>query len=246
MTATGDASAVPQARKSLGLTDEEKLLWQAWLADRRQDDRLLVFQHYAPWMRKLAGHLAQARHPLADWGDYLHFAAIGMLQAIDRYRPMENVRFQSYAEHYIRGAVHRGLACYRKDLRLNDHRDRVAQHLERANGDGVGIDEFMNAAVDLAFGYFLETGVIDTTLPGQQNPALLHQHKQHVDFLTLYVNKLPDRERTLIRLHYFEQVAFAEIATLFGVSRPRITQLHAQALQRIRHWFTEVDASCSR
>lgn len=223
-----------------GLTDEEKQLWADWLLARDPDARLRIYDHYAPWMRMLAGHLARSRQPLAEWGDYLHFAAEGLLQAIDRYQPREGVRFQSYAEYYIRGAISKGLECYRQDSRPRDS-ERIGHHLPLPQNSDAALETLMSAAVDLAFGYFLEAGVIDEQLPEQQDPYRLHQKKQHVDYLGLYVDKLPPREKQLIQLHYYDHLPFTEIAKIMGVSRPRITQLHGQAVKRIRGWFGEVE-----
>lgn len=163
-----------------------------------------------------------------------------MLLAIDRYKPREGVRFQSYAEHYIRGAIFKGLACYRSDSRPKDG-DRIAHHLPLPRDGDSALETLMSAAVDLAFGYFLESGVIDEQLPQQQDPYTLNQHKQHVDYLALYVDKLPPREKTLIQLHYYDHLSFAEIAGIMGVSRPRVTQLHGQAVKRMMEWFGEVE-----
>lgn len=223
-----------------GLTAEEQALWQDWLAHRQADARLRLYEHYAPWMRTLAGHLAKSRQPLAEWGDYLHFGAEGLLKAIDRFQPREGVRFQAYAEHYIHGAVFKGLECYRQDTRPKDS-ERVEHHLPLPKNGDAALETLMSAAVDLAFGYFLETGVLDDQLPQQQDPYALHQHKQHVDYLALYVDKLPPREKTLVQLHYYDHLGFAEIAKIMGISRPRVTQLHGQAVARMRGWFGEVE-----
>lgn len=223
-----------------GLTEEETRLWSEWLQQHTPEARLRLYEHYAPWMRTLAGHLAKSRQPLADWGDYLHFGAEGLLKAIDRFQPREGVRFQAYAEHYIRGAVFKGLECYRQDSRPKDT-DRIAHFLPLPKNGDAALETLMSAAVDLAFGYFLESGVIDEQLPQQQDPYALHQHRQHVDYLALYVDKLPERERTVIRLHYYDHLGFAEIAKVMGVSKPRVTQLHGQGVARMREWFGEVE-----
>lgn len=81
----------------------------------------------------------------------------------------------------------------------------------------------------------------DHDCTNQHDPYTLNQHKQHVDYLDLYVDKLPAREKTLIQLHYYDHLSFAEIANIMGVSRPRVTQLHGQAIKRIREWFTYIE-----
>jgi len=224
-------------------TIEAHALWQAWAKQPTPALRLQLFAHYAPWMRRVAGRYAKARPALTDFGDCLGCAAEGLLQAIDRYQPRDDARFTAYADLYIRGVIRRGMAPFCRDGEQRRQRDcaRIAHHLP-LHGDGAqALEALMNAAVDLAFGYFLETGIADESLPARQNPYAIHQQKQHVDFLHLYVERLPERERQLMQMHYFDHLDFAHIAAAMGVSRPRVSQLHAQALARLRGWFSEVE-----
>jgi RNA polymerase sigma factor for flagellar operon FliA len=233
------------ANESVGHTEsvEAQALWQAWSKERSPALRLQLFAHYAPWMRRVAGRYAKARPALTDFGDCLGCAAEGLLQAIDRYQPRDDARFTAYADLYIRGAIRRGLAPFNGDgeQRRQRDRERIVQHLPLHGHSAPSLEALMNAAVDLAFGYFLEAGIADESLPAQQNPYAIHQQKQHVDFLHLYVERLPERERQLMQMHYFDHLEFAHIATAMGVSRPRISQLHAQALARLRGWFADIE-----
>lgn len=219
----------------------ERELWRAWTLQRTQAHRLRLYEHYSPWMRLVAGRLAKARPPLTDWGDYLSLAAEGLLIAIDRFEPRGDSGFKTYAELYIRGSIRRGVARFYREPGERHDRERIAHRLQPSGTRDDLLESLMNAAVDLAFGYFLESGIVDDSLPAQQNPYAIHQQQQHVDYLHLYVARLPERERQLVQMHYFDQVSFVQIAEAMGVSKPRVSQLHAQAIARIRAWFAEVE-----
>lgn len=221
-----------------GLTGQEQALWQAWIDGRHAEDRVRLFEHYAPWMRLVAGRLARTRPQLAEWGDCHALASEGLLQAIDRYLPREGARFQSYAEYYVRGAVLRGLAKFRQERPVDTAFERIAHRMPSGCAP-LSVESLMDAAVDLAFGYFLEAGIADESLPRQQDPYVRHEQRQRVDLLHRSLAQLPEREAAILRLHYHDHLTFAQIAELNGISKTRVLQLHAGALARLRARFGE-------
>jgi RNA polymerase sigma factor for flagellar operon FliA len=82
-----------------------------------------------------------------------------LLQAIDGFDPLRQVRFRTYAEPFLKGAVLKGLACYIKDSRPVS-RDRLAgiSSEERFSDSDADFELVVSSAVDLAFGYFLALG----------------------------------------------------------------------------------------
>lgn len=241
MESSNSSPVEPGVNESTSPSQAERDLWRAWTMQRTTENRLRLYDHYAPWMRLVAGRLAKSRPPLTDWGDYLSLAAEGLLIAIDRFEPRGDSGFKTYAELYIRGCIRRGVARFYREPGERHDRERIAHRLQPSGSREDVLESLMNAAVDLAFGYFLESGIVDDSLPAQQNPYAIHQQKQHVDYLHLYVARLPERERQLVQMHYFDHVSFVQIAEAMGVSKPRVSQLHAQAITRIRAWFAEVE-----
>lgn len=66
------------------VSDEERQLWQQWLALRDADTRTRLFFHHSAWSRTVAGYYYNRYpHPLAEWHDYLSLTSQGLLQAID-------------------------------------------------------------------------------------------------------------------------------------------------------------------
>jgi RNA polymerase sigma factor FliA len=220
--------------------DEEQQLWQNWLAGKSPAIRTQLFFFHSPWVRTLAGYLFNRYpHPLAEWADYLNLASIGLLQAIDGFDPLRQVKFRSYAEAYIKGAVLKGLACYIKDQRPVAQ-DRLASisSTDRFADTDADLELVVNVAVDLAFGYFLELGVLDPQ-PVDNDPLSFYSREAHDDSLSLLVEQLPATERQVIVGHYYQQLSFVALSELLGVSKSRISQLHAQALKRIRKGYEQ-------
>lgn len=220
---------------------EEQALWQLWLAHKDSATRTKLFFHYSQWARMLAGHvLARYPHPLAEWPDYVSLGSIGLLQAIDRFDATLQTRFQSYAEPFVKGAILKGLSCYVKD-RQPVSRDR----LESLSGEGrfgdadSDFERVVNAAVDLAFGYFLELGVVNAE-PVDNSPLSVYEQEHRDQGLDLMVERLPEREKQVIVGHYYQFLSFVELSQLMGVSKSRISQLHGQALKRVRGFYEEL------
>lgn len=222
------------------LTDEQAL-WQLWLSHRDAVIRTKLFFFYSEWARMLAGQvLARYPHPLAEWPDYVSLGSIGLLQAIDRFDASLETRFQSYAEPFVKGAILKGLSCYVRDRQLasRDRLDSLSSEGRFAASDN-DFERVVNAAVDLAFGYFLELGIVNAE-PIDNSPLSIYEQEHRDQGLDLMVERLPERERQLIVGHYYQYLSFVELSQLMGVSKSRISQLHGQALKRVRRFYEEL------
>lgn len=99
--------------------------------------------------------------------------------------------------------------------------ESIAESYGLDTGD-FDLEQLANTAIDLAFGYFLELAITEQQPPA--NSLLLEQS----------IKQLSENERQVIVCHYYQHMSFSEISGLLGVSRSRISQLHSQALRRIR------------
>lgn len=222
------------------LTDEQ-LLWQLWLSQGGAETRTKLFFFYSQWTRMLAGQIfVRYPHPLAEWPDYVSLGSVGLLQAIDRFDATLQKRFQSYAEPFVKGAILKGLSCYVRDRQLAS-RDRL-DSLSSEGRFGASDSDFervVNTAVDLAFGYFLELGIVNAE-PIDNSPLSIYEQEHRDQGLDLMVERLPERERQVIVGHYYQYLSFVELSQLMGVSKSRISQLHGQALKRVRCFYEEL------
>lgn len=218
----------------------EDSLWAAWQHDRSPTTRAAIFDLYAQWSRTLAGHYrARYPHPLAEFSDYLSLSSLGLLQAIDGYDVSRGARFKSYAEPFIKGSILKGLACYVKE-RQRDNRARVASLMEEGGEDE--LSRVVNLAVGLAFGYFLELGILDAE-PEGDDPSCLYERYKNGEILVQLVDQLSIAERQVITGYYYQQLSFVDISELLGVSKARVSQLHGQGLRKLRKLYESVAAS---
>ncbi len=219
--------------KITGTNEEEQALWRRWVEGRNPELRNELFFFYGRWARMIAGMLfSRYPHPLAEWGDYQNLTSIGLLNAIDRFEPQRGTQFKTYAEHYIKGSVLKGLACYVHDAPAAE--SRVSYAAESLNiDDEADLEAVANAVIDLAFGYFLELGVTDDEQQ-QNDPSHLYAVSRGKELFEAIIRKLPVVDQRVIFGHYYHHLSFTEISETLGVSKSRVSQIHSKALQSVR------------
>jgi RNA polymerase sigma factor for flagellar operon FliA len=218
-------------------------LWSAFATSRDPDlrNRLIVF--YQPLAKQLAIRTyVLRRDDSVSFADYLQYAHVGLVESVDRFDPRRAVLFETFATYRIRGAILNGLA---KESELAAQRGYWAermrertQSLKHATVTDGEVDEalkgFVGVTVGLALGLLLEQPVEPADESAGANPYAATALAQAAGRVRQLVGRLPERERTLVELHYFRHEAFQDIAARFGISKGRVSQLHAQALKRLR------------
>lgn len=219
-----------------------------------EEDRL---RSYLELTQRIAASLFAKRiNNTVSFDDYLQYARVGLLEALDRYDPAREASFETFATYRIRGAVLNGLekstesaaqAAYRRRSR---HRERAQSLLLPETGDAAEPEKFtdpfagmVDFAILLAMGYVLEDS-------GAWNPAGADrapdpykslQLERVRARLNLLVDALPQRERLIVRYHYFEHMEFQAIGAILELSKGRVSQLHARALRLIREGYDTLE-----
>jgi len=222
--------------------DDRAALWQRWQEKRDPKDRDALALRYAPWARRIARDVfMRCRARSSEWPDYVQNASVGLLEALDGFDEQRGVPFEGYARLRVRGAVFNGL----RDLmthsaspaRLGLDRERVDSLLDDDSGDPV---EALIAVVSgLATGYLLGSSAKPEAPQGPATPYDEAVRSQLGTTMTTMMSRLPARERDVLTLHYLNHMAFSQVADALGVTKGRISQLHRQALGRLRSFMLE-------
>lgn len=212
-------------------------LWTRWRVHGEVEARQALFEEHLPWVRMVARDVfLRVRLRTVEWADYVHLASVGLLESIDRYQPERGVPFTAFARLRVRGAVFNGLHEFREHSGAPRRDERYAERtadLADESGDGE-LDDVIAATIGLAFGYLLE----QQSLSGDDAQACAGYRSVEAEdiekLLKRAVETLPERERFIVRAHYFQQLSFTEIAGVLKVTKGRVSQLHSQALRRIK------------
>lgn len=233
---------------SRNLSPDEAALWERYVARHDDTTRGEVIERYLGTAQKLAAIMYSHRpDDSVEFGDYLQYARIGLLEAIDRYDPVREASFTTFASYRIRGAIINGVEKATELAMQRAQRRRLRrERLKSLKDHEVARDQFarmVDLTLSLAVGYLLEeSGIWNADEPDRAaDPYVSLEMKRLAERLALLVNALPEREALIIRQHYFEHREFVEIADSLGISKGRVSQLHARALKLLRQDYTEAE-----
>jgi RNA polymerase sigma factor FliA len=243
-------SASPDAEPRHPPLDDEGVLWERW---RRHGDlaaREAIARHYVAYSRALAARIYARRiRDEFDFEEYAQLAIVGLMESVDRFEPERGIQFKTYATHRITGAVLSGLASLSERQQQIQFRRRVAQErmesLRESVSETAAPEDQLRAlaeiGVGLALGIILEgTGMIqDGEGAAPDNTYSGVELRQFRDGIASALDRLTDRERDVIRLHYLQGEAFGDIARDLGLTQGRVSQLHRQGLSRLRRLLRE-------
>jgi RNA polymerase sigma factor for flagellar operon FliA len=225
--------------------EDESALWQTYLASRDAGLRAELIERYLPEVHKLAAYAYAKRGPQSpEFGDYLQWGRLGLMEAFDRYDPAREASFMTFAGYRIRGAILNGLEqategaaqrARRKDL----EEERLESMLEAAD-DGEALERLAEVTLGLALGFALEDSGLSAA-PEGFDPYRVLEMKRLRERLLLIVEALPERERRILKWHYFEHMDFKLIGAALGLSKGRISQLHARGLKLMREGLQSVE-----
>jgi RNA polymerase sigma factor for flagellar operon FliA len=220
---------------------------------RLTDDQ--VVRTWAHLIDRCARRIASRTANSVQAGDLWSVGALGLLDAYHRFDPVREVKFESFAEHRIRGAMI-------DELREMDHLPRRlradADKLKKARlalGNTLGREP---TNLELAAHLGMDVEDVDTldavSQPaGQLNPDVSIpsldslqderlDHAERVRRLTQAIGTLNVRLQTVLSLHYVESFTYKEIANAMQISEARVCQLHGEAVKKLKALLTGAEA----
>jgi RNA polymerase sigma factor for flagellar operon FliA len=225
-----------------------------------QEKEALVLQ-YAPLVRHVARSLPIELRGVMEFEDAVSFGMCGLIEAIDRYDPDRGTNFNSYAVSRIRGAI---IDAFRRMDRLSRTMRQKVQGLQKARAEleaelgrsPTEAELVRSTGMELSKLRETETcaSVVTVSLerisaPDQDrdgarfeivadddesNFASGLEERELRQALAGAIKSLPERERLVMALYYKEELTMREIASVLSVSETRVSQLHAQAVRRLR------------
>jgi len=239
--------------------DSEKIdvtaLWLQYKENKTVEVRNQLAEHYLPLVKIVGGRLAISLPPHLDRDDLLSSGFFGLLDAIDRFDITRNIKFETYAGVRIRGAMidylrakdwipvtmRQKIRKYEQTVyRLENELGRSATDKEIAAELGISLEELQvlvgqcNAATVIPLEEYLKTDSAETA---DTNPANAMEFLELKDMLAKAIDKLADKERTVISLYYYEELTLKEISLILHLSEARISQLHTKAVMKMRNYL---------
>lgn len=228
--------------------------WRAWhdSADGAARDHLVV--HYASLVKFVAGRVSAGLPRSVDTGDLVSAGVLGLMNAIDRFDPLQGAKFETYAIPRIRGAILDGLRALDWVPRSVRSRARSVQdaiaELEHSLGRsptdeeiaaelGIEVGELEKWLADIAAGSVgpLEhVAVHDAPVDNDEvlQPGRAMEEGELRTAMRREIGRLPEREQAVLVLYYEDGLTLSEIGDALGVTESRISQIHAKAVLQLR------------
>jgi RNA polymerase sigma factor for flagellar operon FliA len=234
---TAARSAPPAARSADRPPAPSSLdeLWRSYktTGDGRLREQLIL--HYSPLVKYVAGRVSVGLPPNVEQADFVSSGVFGLIDAIEKFDIERSIKFETYAITRIRGAMidelraldwiprsvrQKARAAERAYATLEAKLRRTPSESEVAAEMGVGVDELhaVFSQLSLANVVALE--------------ELLHVGGE--GDLARAINTLPDREKTVVTLYYYEGLTLAEIGNVLGVTESRVSQIHTKSVLQLR------------
>lgn len=208
-----------------------------WSAERHK-----LFDFYAEWAKAVAlQYFARYRVDGAETDDYIHYASIGLLEAIDRFDPAAGRYFKPYAKFRIKGAILANIVGYSEKAQcLSWKYDKIQQRLA-LGGDKAEQQEphrlLVDSVLQLALGFLLEEQSGADTESEQLLDSMFYnsvEMEHQKDKLHQAVGNLEYPYQFIITYHYMYGVSFTDIAEILILTKGRISQLHKEAMLILR------------
>lgn len=259
----GDVVEKPLSREAIKAKREKvaKGLWAIYHEDRSDENRNTLVEHYRPLIREIARRFASRLPRSVDRGDLDTASSFGLMSAIGGFDPERGVRFESYCELRVKGALLDELRTqdwlprpWRHRLELQKRTlERLRRELNREPND-----EEVAESMGLALDYYLQ--VFGVGLPGAPTGSMPSgegaddgvptlevvadpeaeapgDQLSRTEILRLVASKLSDQEYRIIYLKYWEGLPMREIGQLTDLSESRVCKIHARLIDRLKDRF---------
>lgn len=238
-----------------------KKLWEEYAKAKSPEIREKIILEYAPLVKVVAGRLSMYLGYNVEYEDLVSYGIFGLIDAIDKFDFLKDVKFETYASLRIRGAILdqiRKMDWIPRTIRQKQKKiDAVIRDIEAKYGRsatdeevsaGLGItgEEYLDWQSQMkitnvvSLNEFLEQG---SEVPNEaaqsrssqfDSPEEVLERDELKKMLTESLELLTEKERKVIVLYYYEDLTLKEISNILGVSESRISQLHTRALQKMR------------
>ena len=243
--------------------EDEIRMWKKYKRTKSQVIREEIVKKYLYLVKYVAGRVAIGLPPNVEFNDLVSYGILGLFDAITKYDVSQGNKFETYAVSRIRGSIMDELRkldwaprLLRKKAReidkkckeLEEKFGRIATDTELSKALGISTDELNTIYSDLNSTTFLSLDEVwqnddgnkpisrlqtieDSLITNQFN----YVHQSEVkEFLADAIDQLPEKEKLVVVLYYYENLTLREIGEILDVSESRVCQIHTKVVTRLR------------
>jgi RNA polymerase sigma factor for flagellar operon FliA len=240
------------------------VLWRGYKTTKEEKLRERLILHYSPLVKYVAGRVGVGLPPNIEQADLVSYGIFGLIDAIEKFDLERAIKFETYAISRIKGAiidelrsidwiprsvrykareVEKAYAALEAKLHRSPTESEVAEELGIKLEDlhtifsqvsfvnVVALDELLTAGGEKGDKLSLVDTLEDTKA---EDPVAAFETEETKYLLAKAINTLPEREKIVVTLYYYEGLTLAEIGQVLGVTESRICQMHTKAVLQLR------------
>ncbi|WP_318710150.1 FliA/WhiG family RNA polymerase sigma factor [Candidatus Acetatifactor stercoripullorum] len=238
-----------------------KKLLEEYAKTKSLETREKIILEYAPLVKVVAGRLSMYLGYNVEYEDLVSYGIFGLIDAIDKFDCMKEVKFETYASLRIRGAILdqiRKMDWIPRTIRQKQKKiEAVIKQIEQSTGHGATEEEIIKGLGISAEEYlewqsqmkitglvslneYMEQGSDVSQDYGRYTAARFDSPEERIEkeelsrVLGEALELLTEKEKKVITLYYYEDLTLKEISSLLEVSESRVSQLHTRALQKMK------------
>jgi RNA polymerase sigma factor FliA len=261
------------AANEITLGDSVAEAWADYKSNGTSGSRDALIIHYSPLVKYVAGRVAVGLPANIEQADLISYGIFGLIDAIDKYDQSRGIKFETYAISRIRGAIIdelRAIDWVPRSVRfkarevekayqaLENKLKRPPSDAEIAQEMGITTDELNHIYTQLSTVSLVALDELMSVDGGQgdklalvetiedtrtASPMEAFESEEMKSILAEAINRLPEREKIVVTLYYFEGLTLAQIGDVLGVTESRICQMHTKAVLALKGKISEATQS---
>ncbi|HEX8051712.1 MAG TPA: RNA polymerase sigma factor WhiG [Thermoleophilaceae bacterium] len=243
---------------------ELKELWRKYKENGDERAREQLVLAFSPLVKYVAGRMSTGLPAHVEEADLISYGLLGLISAIERFDPGREIKFETFAMTRIKGSIIdelRSLDWVPRSVRakareIERANSKLEHQLHRAPTDQevadeleMSMDDFQDALTRISNSSVIaldelwtlsdasgdQVSLLDTIQdPDAVDPAHAMDLTETKDRLAESIARLPEREKLVVALYYYENLTLREIGEVLGVTESRVSQLHTKAVLRLK------------
>jgi RNA polymerase sigma factor FliA len=243
-------------------------LWDDFKTSGSMDARNRLVVHYSPLVKYVAGRLSAGLPNSIEQADLVSYGMFGLIDAINKFEPARGNKFETYAMSRIRGSIidelrsidwvprslrAKARAVEKAYTKLEHELLRTPSDAEVAEELGTTEEELQNVFTQISFFGLValeetvsvgaersESVTLGDTIPDPGlGPVGAFEVQETKQILAQALNRLPEREKIVLTLYYYEGLTLGEIGGILGITESRVCQIHTKAVIQLRSKLAE-------
>jgi RNA polymerase sigma factor for flagellar operon FliA len=243
-------------------------LWESYKSTGSRDARDRLIVHFSPLVKYVAGRVSVGLPQNIEQADLVSYGIFGLIDAIDKFDTSRGIKFETYAIARIKGAIIdelRSIDWVPRSVRAKARSvekaySKLENSLHRTPTDAELAEELRMTEAELQtiFNQISFVGLValdemlsgggergDATTLGEtipdkgEGPVAAYEVEEMKQLLAEAINRMPEREKIVLTLYYYEGLTLAEIGLVLGVTESRVCQIHTKAVLQLRSKMTE-------